>query len=241
MSSPSSADKSSRASRKPSSSPPWNPEKYFRSLPLFVGAPPEGLRAFSQKTRFLSFPKGGAVFNEGDPADGAWWVAEGCVKIVKTGYQGRTVALDLLTRGDAFGPAVLLDPAKTHPTGAVCIVRSWVVKTSAADLLALLKTWPALAQALLGQAGRRLQRAWRLRAMEGEPADRKVAGTLLWLRDVLGPSLAVSRREIADIAGVAPETAVRVMLTFKRRGWTAAAPGLITLKRSDRLQSFVED
>jgi CRP/FNR family transcriptional regulator, cyclic AMP receptor protein len=217
-----------------------NPERFFRSLPLFAGAPPDALRAFSRKTRFLSFPKGGSIFNEGDPADGAWWVAEGCVKIVKTGFQGRAVTMDLLMRGDAFGPAVLLDSAKIHPTGAVCIVRSGIVKAPSSDLFALMKTWPTFAQALLVQAGRRLHRSWRLRTSEGEPADRKVAATLLTLRDVLGPSLTISRREIADIAGVAPETAIRVMLTFKRRGWTVAAPGLITLKRPDRLQSFVE-
>ena len=167
-------------------------------------------------------------------------MVDGCVKIAKTSPTGRSVTLELLTKGDGFGPAVVLDASKHHPTSAVAITKASAVKAADDGVTALMKAWPPFVHAVLAQVGRRLQRAYRLRALNAESAEKKVASTLLWLREEIGSPFAISRKEIADIAGVAPETAIRAVLAFKRRRWVKTDAGRIALRKPDRLQNFIE-
>ena len=207
---------------------------------MFAGVPAEPLRSFAWKTRLLTYKKKGIVFNEGDPADGGWWMVDGCVKIAKTAPTGRSVTLELLTKGEGFGPAVVFDSSKLHLVSALAVTKASAVKAAASDVTALMKAWPPFAQAVLVQVGRRLNHAYRLRALNAESAGKKVAATLLWLREEIGSPFAISRREIADIAGVAPETAIRVVLAFKRRRWITVDAGRISLRKPDRLQNYIE-
>jgi CRP-like cAMP-binding protein len=219
--------------------PTWDPEKFFQSLPLFAGAPSAALRAFARSARRVPVAKGGAVFQEWETAGDAWWVAEGFVKIAKSTPQGRLLTMELLMRGDIFGAAPLMG-FKTYPASALAVTSAAVVRASSTDVEALMRDCPGLAQRALQQVSQRLQRAHGLRALDAESADKKVAAALLWLREKTGDHIGVSRKEVSEIAGVAPETAIRVVLQFKERGWLEADARTIRLSRLKPLQDLVE-
>jgi CRP-like cAMP-binding protein len=98
-----------------------------------------------------------------------------------------------------------------------------------------------LTQDVLQQVSRRLQRAHQLRSLDSESADKKIAGALLWLEEKHGTTLNISRREISEIAGVAPETAIRVVLQFKGKRWLDATARTITIRQPEALQNFIEE
>ena len=93
---------------------------------------------------------------------------------------------------------------------------------------------------VLAQVSERLRHAHSLRALDAESAEKRVAATLLWLHQKTGGVLTISRKEIAEIAGVAPETAIRTVLAFKKEGWLDATARAIVLKRPQSLQDLVQ-
>jgi CRP/FNR family transcriptional regulator, cyclic AMP receptor protein len=217
----------------------WNPENFFAASPLFRQIPAQRLKDFAWKSRKLPFDKGAFIFQEGEPADAAWWVAEGFVKIAKATPQGRMLTMEMLVPGDIFGPAGLMKLDR-YPANALAVTKASVVRVFAADLAALVQEFPTLPQDVLGQVSLRLQRARRLRALEAQPADKKVAAALLWLQEKIGDTFNISRREISEIAGIAPETAIRMVLFFKKKKWLSAKARSFTILQPAALQSFID-
>ncbi|HRY28430.1 MAG TPA: Crp/Fnr family transcriptional regulator [Elusimicrobiota bacterium] len=218
----------------------WNPEKFFASLPFFRNVPVSELQKFVWQSRRMPFKKGDYLFQEGEPAEAAWWVTEGFVKIAKSTPQGRLITMEMLMPGEIFGPAGVIRMSH-YPASAVAVTKGAAARLPGEALAALARACPSVAQGVLTEVSQRIQRAHRLRALDAESADKKVAAALLWLREKTGSPLAVPRREIAEIAGVAPETAIRVVLQFKEKGWLTAKPGAIALVRPEHLRKLVDE
>lgn len=217
----------------------WNPDKFFAELPLFKDVPPARRPGLAWKAKRAVFGKGEFIFQEGEPADAAWWVAEGFVKIAKSAPTGRLVTMELLVAGDVFGPVGLMGLA-SYPANAVAVTKCAAVRLPASDLAAFVRDYPVFAQAVLAQVSQRLHRTHDLRALDAESAEKKIAAALLWLRRKTGDVIKVSRREIAEIAGVAPETAIRVVLSFKKKGWVSAPAGAVSVLAPDALLSLID-
>ena len=193
----------------------WNAEKFFLGSPLFRGVPRELVVPVAQRARRLAFKKGGFIFHEGQPAEWGSWVETGFIKIAKGTSEGRLVTMEILTPGDVFAPAGIM-PIGAYPANAVAVSAAWVVQAARRDLAALAKAFPDLLQMVLAQVSERLRHAHSLRALDAESAEKRVAATLLWLHQKTGGVLTISRKEIAEIAGVAPETASRTVLAFNK-------------------------
>jgi CRP/FNR family transcriptional regulator len=217
----------------------WNPEKFFASLPAFRALPAAKVKALAWKARRKPLKKGDYVFQEGEPAQETWWVSKGFVKIAKVTPQGRLLTMEMLQPGEIFAPAGLMR-LERYPANAVAVTDGEVVSVARKDMADWVRDVPALPGDILEQVSRRLQRAHRLRALDSESADKKVAAALLWLSEKQGAELGVSRKEISEIAGVAPETAIRVVLRFEAKKWVSADPRLIRLTAPDALQSLID-
>lgn len=219
--------------------PVWDPDKFFASLPLFRGVPPAARAALAWRSSRVTLEKNGFVFLEGAPADASWWVVDGFVKIVKTTPQGRLVTMELLVAGDVFAPAGVME-LTTYPASAVAVTACTVLRAPASELARFVKDHPSFPGAVLAEVGRRLRRSHALRALDAESAEKKIAAALLWLSEKTGDVIKVSRRDVADIVGVAPETAIRVVLSFKQKRWVSAATGRITVADPAALRQLVD-
>lgn len=207
-------------------------------LSIFMGENPVEVRRMADVSREESYRGQENIFLEGQRADAGWWVLDGVVKIVRTTAQGRQVTLEILGPGDGFGLAQLMGfPA--YPAQAVALKDSRVARVPADVLTAWGRRCPEFLTSILGQISQRIQRFHQLRILCPESAERKVAATLLWVTEKFGSRLFFSRREIADIAGVAPETAVRAVLAFQGVHWMSITRRSMVVNAPKALAAFV--
>lgn len=219
--------------------PEMDLELFFKRMPALRGAPPAELSKLASRARIFKYAKADYIFQEGEPADAAWWVAEGIVKIAKLTPDGRMSTMEMLTQDDIFAPAGVMN-IQLYPANAVAVTPAAVVKVLKPDVAALARSFPPIIQNVLEQVGRRLQRSHRLRALDSSSSEKKVAAALLWLSEKTGSAVGVSRRELSEIAGVAPETAIRIILEMKKKKWVSATPRSVIASNPAALQSFVE-
>ncbi len=208
-------------------------------MPAFRSAPQRELSQLAARARLLEYKKSEYVFQEGDAAEASWWVAGGIVKISKLTPDGRMSTMEMLTAGDIFAPSGIMG-VQFYPANAIAVTPASIVKILRADVAAFVRAYPAVVQDVLEQVHLRVQRSHRLRALDSSSSAKKVAAVLLWLSEKTGDSVGITRREISEIAGMAPETAVRVILMMKRRQWVSATARSVTVSDAGALRSFLD-
>jgi CRP-like cAMP-binding protein len=75
-----------------------------------------------------SFKKGEVIFNEGDKADGVYYICSGRVKVTRR-VNDRPMALAELEEGDIFGELAIIDRRPRAAT-VVALEDTWVYKFS---------------------------------------------------------------------------------------------------------------
>lgn len=163
------------------------------------------------------YPRGSAVFHEGDESHGVYVVCEGKVKIFKTTKTGRVLTTKLLPQGSLFGHRSFL-AGDVYSAGAEAFVDSIVSRIDEKSFLGFLKRhWPAAALLLKQLA---------LGVREGEDKAREIAFSAARprLAQVLlsvakrmdhGRVVGIPRKELAQLAGIVPETCVRILKKFE--------------------------
>ena len=81
----------------------------LRSGKLFSGMLATQLRELEQTAQFKFYKAGRNIFQEGDPGDGLYLIAEGAVQITCLVGQDQRRVLSRLTKGDFFGEMAVLD------------------------------------------------------------------------------------------------------------------------------------
>ena len=140
---------------------------------------------------------------------------------------GRQVILRLINPGEPFGVSGGWGAA-TYPASARALDDAVVLQLPARECTGLLATHPALALAVIADLGARLREAEaRILDLETEGVEARLARALLRLA---GPtpegatlaSVALSRQDLADLAGTTLSTASRTLAAWHRRGIVAA-------------------
>lgn len=78
---------------------------------LFAGIPPATLEQLATIPTSVQHPSEIVIFDEGDPADCFFLIADGGVRISKRGRGGRQESLSHFRGGDFFGEMAIYDPA----------------------------------------------------------------------------------------------------------------------------------
>lgn len=185
--------------------------------------PAEG-RALSQVCRLQVCARGDTVFVEGSRAKEMSFVALGTVKIVKS-TPTRDVILRIIGAGGPVGIVAAWE-GRPYPATAVAMESSTIVHVPERDFFALTDRHPEiLRQLLLMMMDRQVQLGQRVSEMTGS-VETRVAQALLDLVESSdpphGPSchipIALTRQEIADLAGTTVETAIRIMSRWGKEG-----------------------
>jgi CRP-like cAMP-binding protein len=125
-------------------------------LPLFAGLAPRELDALAAVTRTRSLAAREELFHKGDAGDQVYGVAEGALKVVTTSEQGDDVVLNLLGPGEVIGEVAVFCGAERTAT-VVAITPCELLVVDRRDLLALLRSHPDAALALLAVLARRVR------------------------------------------------------------------------------------
>ena len=190
------------------------------------------------------------LFFEGAPAEWLVLVAQGRVKVIKHSESGRETILATFGPGQIVGEVgVLIGDA--YPATAQALEPAVTLRLRRAEYVDLVRAHPDLAWALIAELGRRLQRAHETtRSLAVERVERRVARVLLRMASASGERLeggavlitvALSRQDIADMAGTVLETAIRTTSKFRKQGLMESREGRIILLKPHQLVAIAEE
>lgn len=182
------------------------------------------------------------IFHEGTPASGLYVVCHGTVKIYQSDRFGRGFIIDVATAGTVLGELALED-GESYSASAEALTESQLSFLPRERLVRFIERHPKTAVRLIASLSKALAAA---RRKAGElalkRADARMADLLLRLADD-GASgngstrirLTYSRRELAEMIGVSPETAIRLLAKLKRDRMIATSNGEIVIADLERL------
>lgn len=211
-------------------------------IPIFAGMGPDELTQILNMTRIRSYARGTPLFSEGDPGDSMLIIISGAVKVHRLSQDGREVTLAILREGECLGEMSLLD-GLPRSASADAIEPVTVAEVRRNDFLALLRSRPEMSLAIIRILAARLRQTdRRLEYLVLGDARSRVLGALLDLAEGHGTShpggvkigLRLTHQEIAELAGVARETASRILSELRDDGLVQLDEGHIVLKVSSR-------
>ncbi|OGK83145.1 MAG: hypothetical protein A2X52_09180 [Candidatus Rokubacteria bacterium GWC2_70_16] len=205
---------------------------------MFAVLPSPDLHQVGVRKRTSLYKRGQVVFHEGNIPFGLFCVFSGAVKVAKAGPAGREQIVRLARPGDVLGYRALF--ADEPYTGtAVALEDSLLCLIPRETVLPLLTRCPALALAVIRRLTHdlRIAEEW-VRDMALMNARQRLAETLLMLqvtygiRDQEGTrlSLLLSRQELAEMAGLATETAIRLLGEFRAKGILSVRGREVTIR-----------
>jgi CRP/FNR family cyclic AMP-dependent transcriptional regulator len=156
------------------------------------------------------FAAGEALFREGDVANEAFLLQEGCIRLLK---RVRMVerSLIVLKPGDLFGESALIDSAARNST-AVALTEGTALVLDRTTFRPLLEHYPSIAVRLLEQLTRRVRDAEdQIEIMMVKDTQSKIVAALLKLAQRSGgpAEITISPLELSTRVGLDVETVKR--------------------------------
>lgn len=195
----------------------------LRRSAVFARVPARDLERLALSARLRRLKRGEFVCRSGDPAGSLFVVVSGRVSISRSGWEGGRRSTEFMAAGDVFGLPALA--SLTYPNDIQARAPSLVAALPKPEVLALVHRVPVLARTILEALAARLTFLETMLVLAGQPAGRRLASTLVYLREKFGRDVPLSRAEVAEMAGIAPETAMRLLRRFEDAGWVRRRPG----------------
>ncbi len=189
--------------------------------------------------RTTEVPAGETVFREGMPAFGLYIVCQGKVKVAKHTRPSHSQILKLLGPGEILGEKTLFD-RETYTCYAKTLEPSRLMFIPKEDFLAFVRKYPDVGLRLVEMLSREVKVFGdKLVEITSRSAKERVARALVELYQAFGKEtvqgldigVELPRTELAEMAGVSTETAIRVLSDLKERGIISLdGPRILILK-----------
>jgi CRP/FNR family transcriptional regulator, polysaccharide utilization system transcription regulator len=169
------------------------------------------------------YKKGQSVYDEGQKPLGVYCVRNGKIKVFKNGQDGREHITRVVLPGEFLGLKALLS-GNNHSVSSVAIEDSVICFISKTDFFQLMIKYPEFTRSLILILSKLLEEAeTRMLSLAYKPVRERLAETLLFLFNSFYPEtgkpsrdyLNLTRMELANIIGTAPETVIRLLSEFK--------------------------
>jgi CRP/FNR family cyclic AMP-dependent transcriptional regulator len=196
----------------------------LQRVPLFSQLSAVELQRVVDVARERAYPRNSVILFEDDPGDALYVVANGQVKVVLIGEDGREVILSVMGPGEFFGEMSLLDdePRSAH---VIAMEDSSLAVLRREDFEGLLTSSPQIALALLRELSRRLRRAdEKVGSLVLLDVQGRVARLLLDMAGEEGGERITRRlthHTIAQMIGSSRETVSRTMRDLTDKGMIA--------------------
>ena len=196
------------------------------ATPLYRNLSPEDRRRLGSVAAVKSFERGDIVFSEGDASSFLYTIVSGRVKVAKLVPGGREVILEIFGPGDPLG-AVVAYEGRPYPASAIALERSVCLLVRRREFFELLERHPTLVRGfLVGMAQRIVELTRRIPEVAGGRVETRFAHLFLKLADRVGrPTprgvfvpMALSRQDLADLAGTTIETSIRILSRWGKEG-----------------------
>jgi len=216
-------------------------------LPLFTHLSEADQTLIASELEITPYEKGQYIFREGDPAEWFHIVQDGSVKCIKSSPDGRDMTLKVLTPGDLFCCEAAVLEGSPHPGCAKVLDQATILRIPKKRYLEILKRNPDAAIHVINYLAERLRESQEhAKAMVFHKAERRLASILFALAQKAGIpdqegirlQTRVTRRDLADMAGLTVETATRIMGRFKAEQILFGTAKRIIIRNMGRLQAL---
>lgn len=195
-----------------------NCKECVHGWPVFKALNEEELEYLNSSRFEASFKSGEVIFKQGSPASNVVFLLNGMAKIYMEGQGDRNLILEIARPGKMIvGPGIYTDQRNMYTVSALnevraCFIDSGVIKT-------LVKESSLFAEGFIADISYRTEYTLdKLMSMTQKKMPGRVAEILLYLSDSVFESdefdLFLSRQELADMAGMAKESIVRILKDF---------------------------
>ena len=203
--------------------------EFLATIQMFAGLPTNQLEAIAQVAVTQIYPKGEAIFWEGDEGRGFFIVVSGKVKVFKFSPEGKEQILQFFGPGEHFAEVPAFD-GQCFPASAAAVEPTQLLFFPRTSFMQLLQQHPNLAIGMLAIFARHLRRfAQLIENLALKEVPGRLAAYLLYLSDRTDTSseveLDITKGQLAAFLGTIPETLSRV---FSR----LASDGLIEINGS---------
>lgn len=211
----------------------------------FGNLSPQELAGLDRAKIFSSFSRGQILFQEGNPALGVHCIRSGLVKIYKIGVAGRVQILRIVGAGSLLSyRALLAEEPYEHYAEAITDVDICYIPGQA--IRPLLKAPSSLYSRLVSLLMDELDDAEeRLVEFSQRKSDERLSLFLIACCQKLGRvdgqpvEIPLSRQEIADCIGAAPETVIRGLRRLTRKKLIRAKGRMVEIPDVDKLNKWL--
>ena len=185
---------------------------------------------------------------EGDDADALHVVAQGMAKVEKVTPDGTTRIVDIAVPGDLIGVLPQLGE-KVHTDSVVTISTTCALRIDASRFQAIMLSFPSVALNVIDDLAEKLARSRHSETAGSQPVSQRLAGVLVNLmrkvgrRDARGILLdvALSRVDLAAMAGSTPESVSRTMSRWKAEGLIDSGRRWTRVLEPDQIRALAEE
>jgi len=197
-----------------------------RSAPLLRGLDSQAVEAVLSASAWQGRGDGEFFFMEGAPAERAYMLVEGRVKLVQITPGGQQILLGYLVAGQTFGIVTVLEDA-VYPVSAQAVGVCRAVWWRRERLSRLLEQHPRMALNalyIMAEKVRLFQR--RLQEISTQQVEQRIARAVLRLASQVGRKvdegilidMPISRQDLAEMTGTTLYTVSRVLKDWQKRG-----------------------
>ena len=218
------------------------------TLSLFSSVPRSELRVLAQSSAVRQVEGGEFLSLPGEQPEIGFVVISGRLAVTKISEAGKELTVELLPPGDAFGILRVLE--STPPNTAVrAQIASRILAVHQTALRIIVDKYPAVYREIAEEYSNRMKALLNLAvSLAHAKVESRIVSTLLALAPRFGKSCAqedqsriyLTRRELADLAGTTPETAIRITKNFERDGLLdLSRPGIIKILSLNNLRELI--
>lgn len=214
-------------------------DHFFASVEPFKHLPPVERQRLVKTAREQRYARGETIFREGQPSDSVWVVKTGRVHLMKFLPDGKASTTCVMTDGEAFCCLPALD-RRPYPVDAVAAADTTVVRIPSDAFHQAMGRSHAFTEQTLCLFCDRLRQVEHRSCMAHEPVEQRLANILTTLSKKFGPTIPLTRQELAEMAGTTHETAIRALSRFGKQGLIRSARGRITILKPAQLVEVVQ-
>lgn len=219
------------------------------SISLLQGVPPRELSDLTRWATIQDVSAGEYLSMDGERPSAGFMVLSGRLAVIKSTQHGKELTLDLLIPGDCSGILRALEPSEVD-TSIRGQTDAKLLAIPTANLRALADKYPIIYRQITTELMRRNRRTNDLAlGLAHSRVESRIVAALLALAPRFGrPSTSedstrifLTRKELADLTGTTPETAIRVTKNLEREGLLdLTKPGVIKILSLAQLRGVIE-
>jgi CRP-like cAMP-binding protein/AmiR/NasT family two-component response regulator len=229
------------------------PDQYkfeaLQGLPLFEGIPTRDLHDLARSSNIQDVNAGEFLSMDGERPQYGFVVLSGRLAVIKSTAHGKELTLDLLIPGDCSGIVRALEPTELD-TSIRGQTDAKLLAMPTTNLQSIAEKHPSLYRRISSELMRRIRRTNDLAlGLAHSRVESRIVAALLALAPRFGrPSTSddqtrifLTRKELADLTGTTPETAIRVTKNLEREGLLdLTKPGVIKILSLKQLRGVLE-